>query len=307
MNNLFGNPNLDAAKRNLNDFFIIKPFSVMNTMDGTWLRRKAWWNNLITDQGKSRESTLFKKTEDATMIGKLIQDVNDGVSLFDPVLCECLVRWFSETGMVVIDPFAGDVTRGYVSCKLGRKYVGVELREEQVLLNRARMQEAELAGYKYICDGSQRMDKHIPANMGDMILTCPPYAFLEKYSDDPEDLSNMSVEDFFAMYKVILGKTYSVLKDDRFAAIVVSEVRDKDGSFIGLVPKTIEYMEMAGYKYYNEIILMNSVNTLRFRVGKAMNSGRKVGRMHQNILVFYKGDISKIKTNFSDLITKDDE
>ena len=32
-----------------------------------------------------------------------------------------------------------------------------------------------------------------------------------------------------------------------------------------------------------------------------MNSTRKVGRMHQNILVFYKGKPKDIKPNFGDV------
>ena len=35
-----------------------------------------------------------------------------------------------------------------------------------------------------------------------------------------------------------------------------------------------------------------------------MNSGRKIGRRHQNVLVFYKGNPKKIKENFNELIPK---
>jgi DNA modification methylase len=307
MSNLFGNPHLET-KRSLNDYFIVKPFSVLNTMEQGWMRRKAWWCEIITNRGKSRESVLFKKSgKETTKLGNTIQTFNNGVSLFDPVLSEAMVRWFSEKGWVILDPFAGDESRGFVSCYLERNYVGIELRQEQVNLNRDRVKEAGLTGYKYICDTSLNMDKHVPMEAVDMILTCPPYAFLEKYSDNPEDLSNMSVEDFFRVYDHILNKTYSVLKNNRFAVVVVSEVRDKTGGYIGLVNKTIESMEKAGYMYYNEIILLNNVGTLRFRVGNQMNSGRKIGRLHQNVLVFYKGNASKIKENFSKLIGDDNE
>jgi DNA modification methylase len=302
-NNLFGNPSMEG-KRNLNDFFIVKPFSVLNTMDQTWLRRKAYWLGMISDRGKSRESVLFKKSKgETTKIGGLIQSFNDGVSLFDPVLSEVLIRWFSEPRMRIVDPFAGDESRGFVACCLDRHYTGIELRKEQVDLNYARIEEA---GYDklcdYICDTSLNLDQHVPDNTADFIFTCPPYAFLEKYSDDLKDLSNMPIKEFFETYRQILYKTYNALKENRFAAIVVSEVRDKDGSYIGLVPKTTQYMEEAGYKYYNEIILMNNVGTLRFRVGNQMNSGRKIGRLHQNVLIFYKGDINKIRSIFSDII-----
>lgn len=305
MANMFGNPLLES-KRSLNDYFVVKPFSVLNTMEQGWMRRKAFWTELIQNRGKSRESKLFKKSEVTTKVGGLIQTFNDGVSLFDPVLSEATVRWFSEPGMTVFDPFAGDESRGYVSCYLQRRYIGIELRQEQVDLNKGRIEDAGMGlNCEYICGTSEDTSKYLANDSVDLLFTCPPYLWLEKYSDDPKDLSNMTKEEFFKVWKSILNQSYAVLKDNRFAVLVISEVRDKDGSYVGFVPKTIEIMEQAGFKYYNEIVLMNNVGTLRFRVGGQMNSGRKIGKLHQNVLVFYKGDPSKIKDNFSVLIGGD--
>ena len=127
----------------------------------------------------------------------------------------------------------------------------------------------------------------------DFVFSCPPYADLEVYSDDPHDLSNMSHDNFFVIYKKILQNTFAKLKENRFAVIVMGEVRGKGGSYIGTIPNTINIMEDAGYEYYNEIILVNSAGTLPLRAGKAMQASRKVGKMHQNILVFIKGDAKK--------------
>lgn len=306
--NLFGNPLMEKGKRNLNDYFVVKPFSVLNTMGSDWLRRKAYWVNKIENRGKSRKSLLYRKVEgEVTQIYDTIQNFNNGVSLFDPVLSEASIRWFSEKGHIVFDPFAGDESRGYVACELGRGYMGIELRQEQVELNLNRIVGA---GYgdmcTYICDTSENTTKHVNRESVDMVFTCPPYLWLEKYSDNPYDLSNMTKEQFFQVWKNVLLQSYVVLKENRFAVLVISEVRDKDGTYVGFVPKTIQYMEEAGYKYYNEVVLMNNIGTLRFRVGRYMNSGRKVGRIHQNVLVFYKGDVNKIKDNFTKIITDDD-
>ena len=59
-----------------------------------------------------------------------------GTSIFDPVLCELAYRWFCPAGGTVLDPFAGGSVRGVVASKVGLKYIGVELREEQVEANR---------------------------------------------------------------------------------------------------------------------------------------------------------------------------
>ena len=62
-----------------------------------------------------------------------------GTSIFDPVLCEIAYRWFCPQGGTVLDPFAGGSVRGIVASRLGRRYVGIELRPEQVEANRAQV------------------------------------------------------------------------------------------------------------------------------------------------------------------------
>ena len=52
-----------------------------------------------------------------------------GTSIFDPVLCEIAYRWFSPVGGLILDPFAGGSVRGIVASKLGRQYIGHELRQ----------------------------------------------------------------------------------------------------------------------------------------------------------------------------------
>jgi hypothetical protein len=53
--------------------------------------------------------------------------------------------------------------------------------------------------------------------------------------------------------------------------------------------------------YYNEIILQTPIGNLHMRAGSYMSSSRKIGKQHQNILVFYKGNPKKIKEHFKSL------
>lgn len=299
---LFGNEVLDA-KRTMSDYFGVPPFSILNTVDGEWQARKKRWNNLINDTGNSRENTLVARRENATEVYDKIQNLNNGVSILDACMAELLVKWFTEEGFNTFDPFAGDAVFGFVSAFLKRPFTGIELRKEQADFNQMQCTINNLPA-QYFCDNSENMDRHIPDNSKDFIFSCPPYADLEVYSDLPEDLSTMSHDDFFKVYKAILQKTYAKLKAERFAVIVTSEVRNKAGHYIQLVPKTIDIMVEAGYIYYNDIVLVNSAGTLPLRVGKYMNTGRKVGRRHQNILVFYKGNPKNIRNNFSEIIPK---
>jgi len=302
MKDIFGNVVFEA-KRNMGDFFGFPPFSILNTVDVNWQKRKRQWNSLINDIGKQREKVLGGLESFRGCNGRHINNKTLSVSILDAVLVELMLKWFTEENFKTFDPFAGDTVFGFVSGYLKRPFIGIELRQEQVNFNQEQVNKFELNS-KYICDSGENMDRYIKDDSMDFIFSCPPYADLEKYSNLEDDLSNMSHADFFKLYRKILTNTYKKLKNNRFAVIVIGEVRDKNGRYIKLVPKTINYMESAGYIYYNEIILVNSVGTLFLRVGRYMNSGRKIGKRHQNVLVFYKGCMKEIKNVFSDLVPK---
>lgn len=156
-----------------------------------------------------------------------------GTSIFDPVIVEAMVRWFCPPDGTVLDPFAGGSVRGIVTTKLGRRYVGIDLSERQLTANRA---QAEA-----ICNGGLKPDwRHgnsleietIAADVqADMILSCPPYLSLERYSDDPRDLSTMSYEQFTDIHAKIIAATCRLLKPNRFAVYVVGDVRDEAGNY----------------------------------------------------------------------------
>ena len=213
-----------------------------------------------------------------------------GTSIFDPALCELLYLWFSAIGDNVIDPFAGGSVRGIVAACLGRQYVGVDIRNEQI--------EANIVNAKEICEnifpvwycGDSMNIQKIAAGQYDFILTCPPYGDLEVYSDDPADISNMNEADFDATYTEIMRKTVEMMKDNRFAAVVVGNYRDKNGFMRDLCGLTIRAMESGGAKYYNEIIYMQTAGSLPIRCGIPFQKSRKVGKIHQNVLIFCKGD-----------------
>ena len=226
-------------------------------------------------------------------------DAGSGTSIFDPVLCEVAYRWFSPPGGTVIDPFAGGSVRGIVASKLGRQYVGCELRPEQVEANRA--QGSEICADDehppaWVCGDSRNIDKHCADVDADMIFSCPPYADLERYSDDPADLSTMDYADFRAAYFEIIAKVCARLRPDRFACFVVGEVRDNKGAYIDFVGDTVQAFRDAGLAYYNEAILITAVGSLPIRAGKQFSSSRKLGKTHQNVLVFVKGDGKRAAT-----------
>lgn len=218
---------------------------------------------------------------------------SSGTSIFDPVLCELAYRWFCPPGGLILDPFAGGSVRGIVAGRLGRRYLGIELRGEQVTANEA---QAHIAGDlrpEWVEGDSREIADLVGDTEADFIFSCPPYWNLEVYSDDPRDLSTLPREKFFAAQAEIIKAAVDRLKPNRFAAWVTGDVRDKDGCYVNLPGRTIEAFEAAGAKYYNEAILVTAAGSLPIRAGKQFATTRKLGKTHQNFYVFVKGDPRK--------------
>ncbi len=278
----------------------IHPFSILNTRSAEWQDRKRVWANYGLKGELGRDATgavgdLFAAFNSYGKGGRAEQTT----SIFDPVLCELMYTWLVPLKGIIVDPFAGGSVRGVMAHILGRRYWGCDLSKRQ--LNENRKQAKILKGKNLISNIPRWVygdahDKIPEAPLADFIFTCPPYADLEVYSDHPDDLSNMSHEDFSIMYKRILQLSCERLKNNRFACVVISNIRNKEGNYLDLVGETIAGFKAGGLEYYNENILINPVGSLPIRIEKQFNTSRKFGRCHQSILVFLKGD-AKIATS----------
>lgn len=213
-----------------------------------------------------------------------------GTSIFDPVLTELCYRWFCPPGGVIADPFAGGSVRGIVASVLGYDYQGFELRGEQVAANRAQAAAICPERPPVWIEGDSSLTMPAWGGAADFVFSCPPYGDLEVYSDRYDDLSAMPHDAFIEAYRAIIAAAVAVLKPDRFAAFVVGDFRCKKGFYRNFTGTTVDAFEAAGARLYNEAILVTAVGSLPVRVGRQFKAGRKLGKTHQNILVFCKGD-----------------
>ena len=217
-----------------------------------------------------------------------------GTSIFDPVLCEIAYRWFCPPDGSIIDPFAGGSVRGIVASVLGRAYTGIDLRPEQVAANERQAQVITPHNLPAWVTGDSRNLAAIAAAEYDFVFSCPPYFDLELYSDDPADLSNAGgYAEFIESYREIIAASVSMLKPDRFACFVVGDVRDPSGMYRNFVSDTIDCFHQAGARLYNEAILVTACGSLPIRAARPFEASRKLGKTHQNVLVFCKGNPEK--------------
>ncbi|MCC7340725.1 MAG: hypothetical protein IT170_06540 [Bryobacterales bacterium] len=313
---LFGNPVETPGRGKISDEFLLPPFTVLNAREGWWQERKRAWIALgiQSELGRGENSLSLSRqceqyrtgTDQYADRGGLVMGTTihpfDGVeggeasvkgtSIFDPVLCELAYRWFCPKGGMVIDPFAGGSVRGIVASVLGYQYWGCDLRAEQIEANEAQA-AAICEGVKpqWVVGDSVEMVASAPA--ADFVFSCPPYMDLERYSDNPRDLSTMADFDFLHAYGKIIAGAVNKLKEDRFACFVVGEVRAQSGFYRNFVSDTIAAFEKAGARFYNEAILVTQVGSLPIRINSQWRASRKMGKTHQNVLVFVKGNPRK--------------
>ena len=65
-------------------------------------------------------------------------------AVFPPELPELCIKAGSSEGDIVLDPFFGSGTTGWVAQRLGRKWIGIELNEEYIKIAEKRFQQQEL-------------------------------------------------------------------------------------------------------------------------------------------------------------------
>jgi len=325
------------ARKSLQERFVVPPFSVLDTRQGYWQDRKRKWLDLGIRSDESRDKMkadgsfagsvpryyAYKEDTERKLGVKLthkefadkylseymstsdtrLKHTDSGaiLSVFDPVLCEVMYRWFCVNGGQIFDPFAGGSVRGIVAGMLGYGYLGIDLRKEQVEANERQKGEiAPNADIQWVTGNSINTSEICGDIKVDFVFSCLPYFDLEVYSDDEEDLSNMSWDKFREQYGEIIRQSVDILNDDSFACFVVGEVRDKKtGYYRKLINETVNAFERAGAAFYNELILVNVAGSLPIRVASTFKS-RKISKCHQNVLVFYKGNTKKIKNKFPD-------
>ena len=318
-----------APESSLFDRFIVPPFSILDTRKGYWQDRKKKWYELMGDLGDSRKDTLvtsleikykdlYQRTREhrkelglsfKEYIDKYVSQedlekeqakiVAQGVSIFDPVVSEVMCRWFTpKSGSKIFDCFAGDTAKGLVFAECGHSFIGIELRPEQVEINNKIIADRG-KDIRYICDDGQNVAQHIEPESQDLLFSCPPYFDLEVYSDLPNDASNQGTyEDFIRVLDNGFSGAVGCLKNNRFAVIVVGDVRDKKtGFYYDFCGDIKRIFKKNGMRLYNEIILVEQTTSTALRASRYMDS-RKVAKTHQHVLVFFKGDPKKIKGEF---------
>jgi hypothetical protein len=293
--------------------------NIWRSTAGEWLKIKREWNRRLDEAGEkynipnprfaSREGcwqgtsgmssvVLSKKviTEQNSIEHKAGKALNGNASVLDPTACEIIARMFMpKNGCRIYNPFGGGVQMGFVAGGCDFEYTSSEIRQNQCDANNALCQE--FVNVKWIKSDSS---KFIPKQKYDLVFTCPPYYKVEKYIDydgkSPE--GELNIMSSYGLFRDTLFEGYknaiSVMNDNTFFVVMTGDSRDKNGGYYGCESDHEIFFREQGLHIYNKIIYIESEFT-KFSQAKKTIHNRKYPKADQKILVFYKGDMSKIK------------
>jgi hypothetical protein len=288
------------------------------TTRADWLKMKKEWNEKIEIAGEkhgiknpkfaSRDGcwqgangmsnvVLAKQTiADGQVKDDKGKSFNGNASVLDPVACEVILRFFMPTnGKRIYNPFGGGVQFGFVSGSYGYEYVASEIRQNQCDANNAICKDLNSA--TWIRSDSSTYD---PEGMYDLMFTCPPYYQVEEYVDyndiipDGELNSLPTYEQFRDTLFDGYRKSLKHLNDNCFFVVMTGDSRDKNGAYYGCEAEHELFFRDQGLNIYNKIVYLECEFT-RLAHAKVTLNYRKFPKREQKILVFYKGDISKIR------------
>lgn len=163
-----------------------------------------------------------------------------------------LVAFFTKKDMHVLDPFGGVGSTAKACELLGRKCTSIELQENFHNLSIERLEKEVGEGtskhHNFINGDTREVLKTLETSSVDFIVTSPPYwGILNKkadykvlkervandltthYSDDDEDLANISSYDEFLNILVneVFMECARILKPKKYMCLIVSDFRNK--------------------------------------------------------------------------------
>jgi hypothetical protein len=249
-------------------------------------RRIRDWRRLFGETGHSgTRSETMRQDHDNIYTGTH--------SVFPAPLAEWIIlRYGGDAGGTILDAFAGGPPRAIVSAFMGYKYIGYEIRQEQIDENIRTISDLGLSGsVNYRCsDGT--MLTGMDADSCDFGLTCPPYFNLETYSDLPQDLSNLgSYNEFHEAMFHSMQSYFRALKPGAFLCVVTCPfrlgARKDENELVDFPGDTIDNARMAGFILWQKIVLSRNFASAACRSTTSW-AGKKLVPRHEELLVFRK-------------------
>lgn len=207
-----------------------------------------------------------------------IRDKNLHPATFPISLSKRIIELFTHQGELILDPFVGSGTTLLAAADLNRNAVGFDLQEKYINLCEKRLSEHKFlfnhSRQVAIKDDARNISKYLEPNSVSLIWTSPPYANLlnrprknksrrfrnneqygriEQYSQDPNDLGTLSLEDYTKAMGDIFESLLPLLRPRHHCVINVSDMW-WDNKRITIHIAIVEELRRRGYELRNIII-----------------------------------------------------
>lgn len=216
---------------------------------------------------------------------------------FPVSLCEKLIKTFSRSESIVLDPFNG-IGSSMVACRqLNHKGVGIDLSEE--FCNVAKKRIGNDQGIKIITGNSFTILPKFGPEYFDLCITSPPYWDILNmkrtadmkvninYSEEQDDLGNIDDYDLFLESLISLFSiVYRVLKKDSYCVVNVMDIRKKN-KFYPLHSDLAMGMKSIGY-IFDDIIIWDRQADYNNMRPLGYPSRFRINKVHEYLLIFIK-------------------
>lgn len=220
-----------------------------------------------------------------------------------PQIAQQLFERYTKHDDVILDLFLGSGTSAIEAVNMGRRCIGVELKEDMVdYVSKKFSQKQLVTDVNLICgdSASKKVKEKVEARLEIMgkekaqfVVLHPPYDDIIKFSDKKEDLSNCATtEDFYNLFKKVAKNAYDLLEKGRFAALIIgdsykdSEIKPlgfecmRRMNELGFITKAIIVKDIQG----NEKAKGKTANLWRYR---ALAGGFYIFK-HEYVMIFQK-------------------
>ena len=220
-----------------------------------------------------------------------------------PQIAQQLYERFTKKNDIVLDLFFGSGTTGIEALNMGRRCIGVELKQEMVDYVSEKFTPKQLVtDVNLICgdSASSEISDMIQARLDVMgrekaqfLVLHPPYDDIIKFSDKKEDLSNCATtEEFYDLFENVARNGFEKLEKGRFAALIIGDKYSK-GQYIPLSFGCMERMNRAGF--ITKAIIVKDIQGNEKAKGKQANLWRYRALYggfyifkHEYVMVFQK-------------------
>lgn len=157
-----------------------------------------------------------------------------------PQIPNQMIRRYTEENNVVLDMFMGSGTTLFECESLKRNYIGFDINNEIISYVESKMDSTSVIDY-YIhnCDitNTEKVSELVETDLKsmnkrtvDLIMSHPPYLDIVKFTDKPEDLSNISnINDFIAKFVNATNAVWKFLKKGKYFCLVIGDIyRDSE-------------------------------------------------------------------------------